>query len=399
MLASISPDRALEIVRANAVRRSPDRVRLDAADGAILSRAVCADRDFPPFNRAMMDGFAVRLSDVGQTAELVSEVAAGQAPAVELTDGRCVSVMTGAPCPDGTEAVVPLERAPLEAGRVRLPSSLVAGMHMATRGCDCPAGSEVLEEGQPVSPLTAAVLAAVGQEEVVVFRPPTISIITTGNELCAAGESPGAYQIRDSNGRMLSAQARQAGLLSPRLFHARDTAAGLRDALEEAAGADIVLLSGGVSVGRYDLVPEALRAWGAALIFHRVTQKPGKPLLFARKEAQLIFGLPGNPLASHLCFDRYVLPAARKMAGRPGRPSVHQGTLMRPLRVKSDRTVFLLGSGRFQGRGLVVQPLVGSGSADLFFKQRANGYLRVEPGDHRLQPDDHVSFQFHGGHR
>ncbi len=397
MLTMISPDRALDLVRANATLRPVVVTRPEDAGGMTLSMSVCADRDFPPFSRAMMDGFAARVEDAGRVVDLVGEVAAGQQPQQEVREGACVNVMTGAPCPEGTEVVVPVEQASLDDGKVKLPESLTPGKHIAPRGCDCPADSEVLEVGQPVTPLTAAILAAVGREQVRVHRKPSVAVISTGNELCAGGSSPEDHQIRDSNGPMLAAQARQAGLLPGLVCRAVDTMESLGLALEAASCSDLVLLSGGVSMGQHDLVPAALQEHGVAMIFHKVMQKPGKPMLFGRKGDRLYFGLPGNPLASHLCFERYVLPAARKMAGIPARPVIHSGALMRPLSVSASRTLFLLGCGRFREHGLDVQPLVGSGSADLFFKQLANGYIRVEPGERVLGAGDHVDFQFHGG--
>ncbi len=397
MLKMISPDRALDMVRASAVRRDAIQALSSAAGGMILSESVRADRDAPPFARAMMDGFAARLADAGREAELVGEVAAGQAPDTEVLVGRCVHVMTGAPCPPGAQVVVPVEDATVIEDRVLLPETLQLGKHIAPRGCECPAGSTVLEEGQVITPLTAAMLASVGKFRVKVYRPPTLAIISTGSELCRPEDEPGAYQIRDSNGPMLVSQARAAGYMPVMTSNAADTPDSLAETLQSADRADIVILTGGVSMGRYDLVPDALRAHGVSLLFHKVTQKPGKPLLFGRKGNRLYFGLPGNPLASHLCFERYVLPAAQKMAGRPARLAVHRGSLIRPLAVRTSRTLFLLATGRFHDDGLEVQPLPAGGSANLCFKQLANGYIRLDPGEHQLLTGDQVAFQFHGG--
>lgn len=397
MLKMISPDRALGVVRANAVQLESFEVPTSAAEGMILAESVQTDRDAPPFPRAMMDGFAARLADAGRGVEIVGEVAAGQAPTVPVTEGRCVQIMTGAPCPEGTQVVIPVENVSLDGDTVVLPEPLLMGKHIAPRGCDCPAGTVVLERGQPISPLAVAVLAAVGKYKVRVYRPTLIAIISTGSELCQLAAEPAEFQIRDSNGPMLVAQARRAGFMPFLSSNASDTLDSLSETLRKVERADIVILTGGVSMGRYDLVPDALRNQGVTLLFHKVTQKPGKPLLFGRKDDRLYFGLPGNPLASHLGFERYVLPAAQKMAGRPARQTVHAGVLSRPLSVKAGRTLFLLASGRFNDERLEVLPLPGGGSADLYFKHMANGYIRIEPGEHRLATGDRVSFQFHGG--
>ena len=399
MLKMITPDQALDLVLVNTVRRPCSEVPIEQAPGMILAQNVRADRDFPPFPRAMMDGYAVRLEDAGRAVQVAGEVAAGQAPTVEVTAGRCVSIMTGAACPTGTEVVVPVEKTRVEGMGVVLPADLIPGKHIAPKGTECPAGSVVLEVGHPLSSLTVAVLAAVGRLQIQTFDLPHIAIISTGSELCPPDQKPGPFQIRDSNGPMLAAQVLLAGLPQPLVLHADDNVASLSEALDRTRDMDIVLLSGGVSMGRYDLVPAALKKLGVNAIFHKVTQKPGKPLLFGRKEEQLFFGLPGNPQSSHFCFHRYVAPAARKMAGRSPLEPVRAAALTRTLKVNSSRTNFLLGRARSHDGHLEVQPLAGKGSADLFSGQLANGYIRLEPGDNDLKPGQPVPFQFMGSRR
>ena len=399
MLKMITPDQALDLVLLNTVRRPSSVVPIEHAPGLILAQNVRADRDFPPFPRAMMDGYAVRMEDAGRAVEVAGEVAAGQAPTVEVTPGRCVNIMTGAACPTGTEVVVPVEKTRVDGQRVVLPEPLIPGKHIAPRGTECPAGSVVLEVGHPLSSLTVAVLAAVGRESIQAFDLPRVAIISTGSELCPPGNKPGAFQIRDSNGPMLAAQVHLARLPRPLVLHAVDSQRSLSEALAQTADMDIVLLSGGVSMGRYDLVPAALKELGVNTIFHKVTQKPGKPLLFGRRDEQLFFGLPGNPQSSHFCFHRYVAPAARKMAGRTALEPARQAALTRPLKTHSSRTLFLLGRARIHDGHLEVQPLTGKGSADLFSGQLANGYIRLEPGENQLEPGQQVPFQFMGERR
>ncbi len=399
MLKMIEPDQALDLVLVNAARRPSSEVRIEDAPGLILAQNVRADRDFPPFPRAMMDGYAARVADGGRTVNVAGEVAAGQTPSVEVTDGACVSIMTGAACPNGTEVVVPVEKTSVDGQGVALPADLKRGKHIAPRGSECPAGSVVMEVGHPLTSLTVAVLAAVGRQRIQAYDLPHMAIISTGSELCPAGQKPGKFQIRDSNGAMLAAQAWCAGLKRPLVLHADDNHESIAAALKQAEEADIVLLSGGVSMGRYDLVPAALKDHGVSFIFHKVTQKPGKPLLFGKQGERLFFGLPGNPLSSHFCFHRYVAPAARKMAGRLAEEPFVPAALTRPLTVKGSRTLFLLGRARTHGDRLEVQPLTGKGSADLFSGQLANGYFRLEPGEQDLRPGDEVPFQFMGSPR
>ena len=400
MQRMMDPEEALELVLAHVEPRGVVETSLAAAHGLVLAETVRADRDLPPFNRAMMDGYAVRAADAGDTVSLTGEVAAGQVSAVTVEPGACVAIMTGAACPGGTEAVVKLEDTHRDGDRVTLPPKIVPGKHMAPRGCECEAGQVVLEPGARVTPLVAAVLASVGKEEVAVHRAPGVTVITTGSELVAAGAAAGDSQIHDSNGPMLGAQVRRTGICEPPvMLHAADTPESLAVTLEQAAGADVVLLSGGVSMGRYDLGPGALEDHGVTLVLYKVTQKPGKPLLFGHRGQQLFFGLPGNPLSSHFCFFRYVAPTLERLAGLQVRRGYRRGRLTAPLRSSSARTTFLLAMARDHEGQLQVTPLPGKGSADIFSAPTANAYLRLPPGEQDLAPGDTVDIQWMGERR
>lgn len=395
MLRMIDPDRALELVLSEAP--ASGRVAslpVSEALGLTLAEEVHTDRDYPPFDRAMMDGYAVVAADAGKEVTLTGEVAAGQRPGVVVSPGSCVAVMTGAACPPGTEVVVTNEEVTRAGDRVHLPESLVPGRHVSPRGSECRAGSVVARAGTPLTPLAVAVLTTVGCVRVRVLAPPSVAVITTGDELVPADRLPDEVQIRDSNGPMLAALVQRAGLPAPLMLHAEDEMESLAIALQRAASADLVLLSGGVSAGRYDLVPAAIEAFGATPIFHKVTQKPGKPLLFAKRGDQLLFGMPGNPLSGHLCFSRYVVPVVRRIMGRADEP-IRQGRLSTTLEVSARRTLFIQARASFEeGEGEArLTPLLGKGSADIFAGLDANAYLRLPPGEHRLQPGAPVSFQ------
>jgi molybdopterin molybdotransferase len=382
MLKRIDPDHALQVVLEQTPAGAVETVPVLAADGRILAEAVQADRDYPPFDRAMMDGFAVRVADAGELVEVRGEVAAGVEPEEPVEPGTAVSIMTGAPCPPGTEAVVPIENVEREGGAVRLPSPLSSGTHIVTRGYERRAGDVVAPEGTPVTPLAVAVLVSVGRAQVQVTEAPTLAVISTGDEVVAEGAEVGASQIRNSNGPMLAAMARELGVVQATLLHARDTEEALDEALVAAADADITLLSGGVSAGRYDLVPDAVRRVGAEVVFHKVTQKPGKPLLFARRDQKLFFGLPGNPLSSHFCFHRYVAAAIRKITGRR-QPAPQLGRLTQPLSVSCKRTLYVPSRVTPTETGWEVAPLL-VGSANIFACVEARVYVRLEPGVHEL---------------
>ncbi len=395
----IDPDEALRQVLQEAMPRPIRAVSLAEACGMQLAEPIIADRDYPPFPRAMMDGYAVAASDAQKTVSILGEVAAGQESAACVAAGHCLRIMTGAPCPPGTEAVVPEESVCVEGRCVTLPAHIVSGQHIARLGCECRRGTTVLRPGQTISPLAVAVIASCGMDSVRVVPRPVPAVITTGTELIPPRIPPMRAQIRDSNGPMLVAMIRDMGLSAPVHLHADDRIGAILSALESCAEADVVLLTGGVSIGRYDLVPEALQDYAARTVFHRVTQKPGKPLLLARKNAQLIFGLPGNPLAVHFCFHRYAAAAIRKMQGKqPVLPSL-RGELIEPVGRNPNRTYFVAGiaeQAKDPPNGWRLQPLPGVNSADVFAPCSGNCYLEVVRGPDAAQAGEVVPFTFIG---
>ena len=394
----IAPDEALGLVLQHAARLPSRTVPLADACGLELAEPVLADRDYPPFPRAMMDGFAVRAADVGSEVRVVGEIAAGQSAPTDVTEGRAFEIMTGAPCPPGTEAVIQKEHVRKKGDSVQLPGRIMRGQHIAPQGSECRAGELVLRPGQIVTPLAVAVMASFGMKAVRVTPRPTLAIITTGAELIPPGQEPGPGEIRDSNGPMLVAMARDLGIDRLVHEHAEDSLDSIDAALEKAAASDIILFTGGVSVGNYDLVPQALRIVGAEVVFHKVRQKPGKPLLFARKNAQLVFGLPGNPLASHLCFHRYVAPAIRQLDGKTAVADPVFGKLTSPVQSKSGRTYFVPAHGARDGQtgDWKIHPLPGVSSADIFASCNANAYVEVPPGYVEIPAGDTLAFTWIG---
>ena len=393
--AMLSPEDALRSVL-DAAQPSPVRsVPLGEACGLVLAEEVCADRAYPPFPRAMMDGFAVHAGDAGRVVTITGEVAAGQASRLVVEPGTCAAIMTGAVCPPGTEAVVQKEHVRPQGGIVQLPERIPAGSHIAAAGSECRERRAVLHSGDEITPLAVAVMASFGMLTVRVRPRPAMAVITTGAELIPVGQDPQPHQIRDSNGPMLAAMARQIGLEPPRQLHVDDRLEAILSALEQTADRDLVLLTGGVSAGDYDLVPESLDRFGAEIVFHKVRQKPGKPLLLARKGRQLFFGLPGNPLACHLGFSRYVAAAVRVMQALPAACEPLEGRLTDTVSYRGDRTYF--GLARAERLPAVpnawsVTPLPGVSSADIFAPCRANCYITVPPAVTELYPGQCVRF-------
>ncbi len=379
----VAPDEALQLVVDASSPKPPCKVPLDQACGLQLAQDIRADRDYPPFHRAMMDGFAVRSSDAGKKIKIVGELAAGNICTKPITDGECIEIMTGAPCPLGADAVVPCEDAPQTGQRVSLPDKICTGSNIAPTGSECASGTVVLQKGQTLTPIAIAVLASLGMESVSAMRRPSMAIITTGAELVGPSKDLTPGKIRNSNGPMLAAMVQEMGIGQVCRLHAQDNKESILGTLAETVDRDIVLFTGGVSVGSYDLVPVALHDFGAERIFHKVTQKPGKPLLFSRKNTQLFFGLPGNPLACHLCFHRYVTASIRRMQGKPQSPEPLIGRLESPVHPKTDRTYFVAACARADTQSLgdwLIQPLPSVSSADIFRSCPANCYAEVPPG-------------------
>ncbi len=402
----IEAEEALRLVIEAAPRLDPERVPLEQAAGLRLAEDIRADRDYPPFDRAMMDGYAVRLADAGREVDVIGEVAAGSVVEQSVNNGACLEIMTGAPCPPGTEAVVQLEhvRRSRNGSRVSLPRAISRGRHIAPAGSECRAGAVVMRHGERISELAVAAIASFGVQSVMAYPRPSVAVITTGAELVAPDTDLMPAQIRDSNGPMLSALARAIGIAQLKQLHVRDHFDAVLEALGQVDRTNIVVLTGGVSAGKYDLVPDALEQWGAELVFHKVKQKPGKPLLFAHRDRdrgrQLIFGLPGNPLASHLCFHRYVTAAVRAMQGELPEPRDFTGVLAEPVKPKGGRAYFLLGRARPNPDRLTqwdIHPVAGTSSADVFTTHQANCYVHVPPTSATLPVGREVPFEWIGG--
>jgi molybdopterin molybdotransferase len=391
----ISPDEALRLVLDAAVELPPEQRALLETTGLILAEPVDADQDQPPFDRAMMDGYAVPEGSAGRRLPVVEQVAAGQAATVPLTEGQCVEIMTGAPCPVGTWAVVPKEHIQLDESTVLFPSQIKERQNISARGSDRRQGEVILQKGDRVDALAIAVLASVGKTLVRVIRPATVAIVTTGAEVVSPDAKLEPSQIRDANGPMLAVMAQATGAASVVHEHATDEMDAITDCIERLAGFDVLVLTGGVSAGRFDFVPDVLRQGGAEIVFHKVSQKPGKPLLFARRENQLILGLPGHPLASHFSFHRYVAAAIHKMQGQASSRPVLTGQLTKSVKRRTDRTAFVLGQvddgNEAEGVSLV-EPLPGRSTADVFGAVAPNCYLEIPVGPDAIPAGGPIRF-------
>lgn len=393
MEKNISIKRAVELVLTHTCPLPPVNLPIVEAVGLIMAEDIIADRDYPLFDRAMMDGFAVCLSDAGYKVRSVGEVAAGNKLNKEVKKGSCIEIMTGAPCPKGTEAVVKIEDVHIEKETILLPSKIKYGQHFAKKGSECRKGDVVAEKGKTITPLVLANIANFNKAYVKAFPYPSMLIVTTGNELAQSGKELSEAQIRDSNGPMLEAMAKYAGISDVRRMHAGDTHKSLAEVLDKVNRSDIVIFTGGVSEGKYDLVPHALKNCGAEIIFHKVRQKPGKPMLFAIKGSTLFFGLPGTPLGTHIGFQRYILPVVRKMTGKNFNKKILVGIMTAPLDIKSNRPVSVLAKAERKGEVWHVTHLKGRGSSDIFRPALANAYIELPEGKYEISEGSYIHFE------
>ncbi len=351
--------------------------------GLVLAEDVASDLDMPPYDKALMDGYAVRSADVGVLG-VVEEIVAGQTPRLALGPGQASRIMTGAPMPVGADAVVPVELTKLlDDGRVAIQARPPRpGQHVLYQGREMRRGDTVLASGAVLRPQEIGLLATVGRASVAVIPRPTVAVLPTGDELVDVAVTPGAGQIRNSNGPMLAAQVSRAGGLPHPLAVARDDADRLRALVEEGLQADVLILSGGVSAGKRDLVPDVLHAAGVVAHFHKVEMKPGKPVYFGTRDRTLIFGLPGNPVSSLVCFELFVRPALRRLRGHAAAgPRLVDALLLEDFAYKTDRPTYHPARLETTAQGYRVRAVPWFGSADLRGLLQANAAVVLPPGD------------------
>ncbi len=379
----IPVEEALEIVLREAPALPHEEVALDDALSRVLAGDVASDSDLPPFDRAAMDGYALRAADVAgapAALEVVGEVRAGQWPDLTVGPGQAVRIMTGAPVPPGADAVQQVEKTqPLDEFRVTILSAVAEGANVAPRGSEVRAGDLVLARGRVIDPAAIAVLASAGRARVRVARRPVVALLVTGDEIVEVSATPAPGQIRNSNGPAVAAQARLAGATVRLLGVAPDRQDAIAEALRAGLAADVLVVSGGVSAGDYDLVEPALLELGATFLFTKVAVKPGAPLVFGRRGATLVFGLPGNPVSAQVTFDLFVRPALLKMQGATvlSRPRVTV-ELLAGVKNRSGRKSHVPARVRFENGRLVARPLRSMGSGDLAAHARANALVVIE---------------------
>jgi len=367
----------------------PPRETVAVADalGRALADEIRADREYPPFDRSTRDGFAVRTADVQKlpaTLEIAGEIRAGETFTGEARAGQCISIMTGAGVPAGLDAVVMVERTQHTKSHVTFERPVERGQNIVPRGSEAAAGQVLLTPGVRLGFAELAIAAQVGRAQVSVCRRPRVAILSTGDEVVAVDAQPGPAQIRNSNSVSLAAQALLAGAEPVPLGNAPDHMDKLRAAIERGLTEDALVLSGGVSMGKYDLVEAVLRELGAEFFFDAVAIRPGKPAVFAMCRDKPVFGLPGNPVSTMVTFELFAVPALDLLGGTSPRPlAVFKAKLAAPVNLKAALTHFLPAVVAWPQGEPVVQELPWQGSGDIVALARANAFLVVPAG--RLQ--------------
>ena len=388
-----------------------------AAVGRVLAADCRAGQPSPPFDKAMMDGFALRRADQTATGEsgcwlpIAGEQPAAPGEAITLPPGQAVRIMTGAPVPTAADQIIPVEQVTVDADtaggeRVQLPQQpLAEGANILRAGSIAAVGEVVVPAGTRLAPHHLAALFEFGHVAVDVRRPLTVAIVTTGDELVPCDQVPGPGQIRNSNGPMLEAQIIAAGAVPVSLGIARDDRDALSGMIAEALRSDVVVLSGGVSAGDYDFVPAQLAAAGVEKLFHKIALKPGKPLWAGVRttaasstseptgdspaRVQFVFGLPGNPVSSFVCFDRFVRPVLAALSGQPVDRLQLTAPLARAFDQRGDRLTdwpAVVTDGK-------LHPVAWKGSADLIGLAAANALMEVPPGTRTWEAGESLAYR------
>ena len=390
MAELLSVDEALQAVLARARPLAAERVALRDAAGRVLAAPAKALTDLPPFPSSAMDGYAVRAADTPGRLPVVDRVAAGRPASRPLAEGEAMGIATGGVVPDGADAVVPIERVEVHAEAVEIPDAASVGANVRPRGGDVVAGAVVVPAGVRLGPAQIGGLAAAGVGEVECARVPRVAVLTTGTELRRPGEQLGAGEIYESNGPMLQALLASAGAEVETLASVEDDEAAHRRSIEQGLEHDVLVTSGGVSVGPHDLVRRIEAELGVEEVFWGVSVKPGKPLAFGVRGSALVFGLPGNPVSSLVSSVLFVLPALRALQGEADpAPRYRHGRLAGPVAADPRRDELV--RGRLLATGELV-PLTGQESHMIVRAAEADALVFVPAGSGELEAGSTVRY-------
>lgn len=377
-------EQARRTVIENVERAKGPRVTADIsvwdALGFVLAEEIKTDREYPPFHRSTRDGYAVRAAEAasGATLRCVAEIKAGDTVSQPLALGACVQIMTGAAVPDGADAVIMIEHTARNGDSVRFERAAQAGQNIVPRGSEAQRNQTILRPGARLGYAELALAAQVGATQLRCASKPRIAILSTGDEVVAVDQQPGAFQIRNSNSVSLAAQVRLAGGEPVLLGNAADRVEDLGEKISRGLREDVLVLSGGVSMGKYDLVETVLKDLGVEFYFDAVAIRPGKPAVFGKCQDTFVFGLPGNPVSTMVTFELFVVPAIDLLSGAAARdlPLV-EANLAAALNEKPGMTHFLPARVEWRGTAPEVKSVPWQGSGDIAALASTNCFLVV----------------------
>jgi len=388
----IKAKKALQTILKHALPLGTEKIAIEDTLGRVLAENIYSDIAIPPFDRSAMDGFAINSKDQSKFFEIIEDIPAGKVPNKKIKLGQCARIMTGAMLPEGADRVIMVEHTKQATKNKMQVTKKSQKSNVSKKGEDIKVGQLILKKGTKIRPQEAAMLATVGQTKVKILRQPRVAVISTGSELVEPKQKPKAGQIRNSNASMLLLQLKRQGINGQYLGIARDNFVATRKLIQKGLKqADILLLSGGVSVGDYDFVKEVLGSCGVKIHFNKVAIKPGKPTVFGSKGKKLVFGLPGNPVSVLVIFELFVVSALDKIVGRQTKSQFRKMKLLKdfsrrdikreqyyPVKIKLEKPAT-------ERRGFLVVPLEFHGSAHMQALTEADGIMQINEGVKNLK--------------
>ncbi len=391
----ISTKEALQIVQEYSFVGSVSTLNLLESLGRVLAEDIVADRDFPPFDRVAMDGIGISFSNINTKTSIETAQYAGESQKTLSQPNACMEVMTGAILPLGCDTVIRYEDVDIQGvedqkiASITIPlEEIILGQNIHRKGSDRKAGDILLKKGMKISPAEIAVMASVGKNVVSVQMPPRVAMISTGDELVDVDETPEYYQIRMSNSYMLAAALQSIGISANR-FHLTDDKELIFSKLQQILlNHDVILLSGGVSAGKKDFLPEILTDLGVKKLFHKVAQKPGKPFWFGKTDdGKTVFALPGNPVSTFLCFCKYALPSIKGTTDKKEFVVLDKDVFFKP-----NLAYFVPAKTYFQDGKLMATPFEGSGSADFANLTDCDGFIELSADNQEFKVGEIFEF-------
>jgi len=389
----ITVEEAEELIFSNAGDYGAEIILFEESLGRVLAETIRADRDLPPFNRVSMDGIAIKYADFEQgitTFIIKATQAAGDTPVNVEQAGECIEIMTGAALPESVDTVIRYEDLEISDGKATLKvSEIKKGQNIHIRGADRRQGDVVLTPGSVVSPAVISMVASVGETELRVRRKPRVVIVSSGDELVEVAVKPRPYQIRRSNSYMVKAILEHAGI-DAGMVHIPDEPEAIKSTLQQClVNFDVLLLSGGISMGKFDYIPQVLKELRVEQIFHKVLQRPGKPFWFGKHVAgPVVFAFPGNPVATFMCTQRYFVPWLNKTLGAETKPPTY-AVLNADITFQPPLQYFLQVKLTFAGNGrLLATPVEGNGSGDFANLADTDAFMELPLNKTEFKKDD-----------